>query len=98
MTRRLTCVAHTASVRMDDPATQCTPEIIQLRPGLAMLLMSGECQTAVHIPFEIECAPVSLCCNLTQRQRLTLNHGPGFPAESTRGRQRLLTILAGYPN
>lgn len=76
MTRRLTCVAHTASVRMDDPATQCTPEIIQLRPGLAMLLMSGECQTAVHIPFEIECAPVSLCCNLTQRQRLTLNHGP----------------------
>ncbi len=76
MTRRLNCAASAVSVRMDDPAFPCTPEIVHLRPGLVMLVMSGQCRTSLRVPFEIECAPVSLCCNLTQRLRLTLDHGP----------------------
>ncbi|NCC49463.1 MAG: AraC family transcriptional regulator, partial [Clostridia bacterium] len=46
-------------------------------PGLTLLLTSDECPSAMRIPFEIDCAPVSLCCNLTQDMRIILDRGPG---------------------
>lgn len=72
MTKCLTSAAHAVSVRINEPAGPCLPEIIPLHPGLNLLLTCGETKRLVRSSFEIDRAPVSLCCNLTHHLRLTL--------------------------
>jgi AraC-like DNA-binding protein len=72
MTKRLSSDAHAVSVHVHEPAGPCRPEIISLRPGLALLLTSGETDRPTRIAFAIDRAPISLCCNLTHHLRLTL--------------------------
>ncbi|NCC84948.1 MAG: AraC family transcriptional regulator [Clostridia bacterium] len=72
MTKRLHTSAQAVSVQVLGPAGPCRPEIVLLRPGLTLLLACGQTEDLVRNSFEIDQAPVSLCCNLTHHLRLTL--------------------------
>jgi hypothetical protein len=72
MTKRLHTSAQAVSVQVLGPAGPCRPEIVLLRPGLTLLLTSGEIDHPTRIAFAIDRAPISLCCNLTHHLRLTL--------------------------
>lgn len=72
MTKRLHTSAQTVSVKVHGPAGPCRPEIVPLRPGLTLLLTSGKTERRVCSAFEIDQAPISLCCNLTHHLRLAL--------------------------